>query len=299
MNKKNLPYHLMMLPGVLLLFIFSVVPMVGIVMAFQNYNPVAPWFGLASPFVGLRNFHTIFIRHPDSVQVVINTIVIAIWKIVMSIIVPVVFALLLNECLSIWFKRTVQTVVYLPHFLSWVIAAAMFSNIFSMAGIVNTLLLNLRIIDEPIMFMASNIWFRPILIFTDVWKNFGFGAIVFIAAITAIDVNQYEAASIDGASRWQKMFYITIPGILPTIILMSTLALGNILHAGFDQVFNMYNPAVYATGDIIDTFVFRIGLQQLRFHHATAVGLARSVISMVLIVVAWKLADKFAGYRIF
>jgi len=301
-NKKgrySLPYHLMMLPGVAMLFIFGVIPMVGIVMAFQNYNPVAPWFGLGSPFVGLRNFHTIFVRHPNSTQVIINTVVIAVWKIIMNIIVPVVFALLLNECLKTWFKRTVQTIVYLPHFLSWVIAAAMFRQIFSLTGIVNTALMNLNILNEPIMFLASNTWFRPILVFTDVWKNFGFGAIVFIAAITAIDTSQYEAANIDGAGRWQKMFYITLPGILPTIILMSTLSLGNILNAGFDQVFNMYNPAVYSTGDIIDTFVYRIGLLNLQFHNATAVGLARSVISMVLIVVAWKLADKFAGYRIF
>ena len=292
-------YHLMIMPGIIFLVIFNVIPIIGLIMAFQRYNPVAPFFGLASPFVGLRNFNTIFVLHPDSRQVIINTLIIAVAKIIMFLVVPVIFALLLNECLNKFLKRLVQTIVYLPYFLSWVVVGAMFRQIFASTGLVNTALLGLNLLREPIMFMASNTWFRPIIIFTDVWKGFGYSAIVYLAAITAIDLNLYEAADIDGANRWQKMLYITLAGILPTIILMSTLSLGNILNAGFDQIFNMYNPAVFRTGDVLDTFVYRIGLVNLQFHLATAVGLAKSVISMLLIILSYKLADKYAGYRIF
>jgi putative aldouronate transport system permease protein len=298
LRKKPLEiyYHAMLLPGVILLFIFSIIPMFGLIMAFQKYSPVKGFFG--SKFVGLYNFETIFFRSPDTMQVVFNTVYIAVAKILLSLVVPVVFALLLNECRVRWFKRSIQTIVYLPNFLSWVIVAAMFSHIFSYTGIVNDLLKSLGQ-KEAIMFMASNTWFRPIAILTDVWKYFGFNAIVYIAAITGIDPNLHEAGDIDGANRWQKMRFITFPGILPTVILMATLSLGNILNAGFDQIFNMYNPNVYQTGDILDTLVYRIGLQNLQYSLGTAVGLLKSVISMILIILSYRLADKFAGYKIF
>jgi putative aldouronate transport system permease protein len=289
----------MMIPAVILLVIFKVIPIIGIAMAFERYNPVAPFFGLASKFVGLQNFRTIFLMHPDSRQVIINTLIIAISKIALHLVIPVMFALLLCECRIQWLKRGIQTVVYLPHFLSWVIAGLMFRQIFSATGMVNAALQGLHLTTEPIVFMASNIYFRPSVILTDVLKGFGYSAVVYIAAITSIDVTLYEAADIDGADRWGKMRFITFPGILPTIVLMSTLALGNVLNAGSDQILNMYNPVVYRTGDILDTFVYRTGLQNMQFHLATAVGLAKSVISMILILISYKLADKFAGYRIF
>ena len=149
------------------------------------------------------------------------------------------------------------------------------------------------------MFLASNTWFRPILIATDVWKGFGYGAIIYLAAITNIDVSIYEAADIDGAGRLQKVWYVTLPGIKATIVLMATLALGNVLNAGFEQIFTMYSPIVYQTADIIDTYVYRMGLVKLQFSFGTAVGLLKSVVSFVLIVLSYKLADRFAGYRIF
>ena len=298
LRKKSLDiyYHAMLLPGVILLLIFSIIPMFGLIMAFQKYSPIKGFFG--SKFVGLYNFQTILFRSPDTMQVVFNTVYIAVAKILLGLLVPVIFALLLNECRIKWFKRGIQTIVYLPNFLSWVIVAAMFSHIFSYTGIVNDILKTLGQ-KEAIMFMASNTWFRPIIIFTDVWKVFGFNAIVYIAAITGIDVNLYEAGDIDGANHWQKMRFITFPGILSTIILMATLSLGNVLNAGFDQIFNMYNPNVYETGDILDTLVYRIGLQNLQYSLGTAVGLFKSVISMILIILSYKLADKFAGYKIF
>jgi len=279
-----------------MLIIFSIIPMFGLIMAFQKFSPVYGIFG--SPFVGLYNFKTLFFRSPNTMQVIFNTVYISVAKILLGLIIPVVFALLLNECRVHWFKRSMQTIVYLPNFLSWVIVAAMFSHIFSVTGIVNSMLLFFGL-KEPIMFMASNIWFRPIVILTDVWKNFGFSAVIYIAAITGIDLNLYEAADIDGASRWQKVKYVTLPGILPTIILMATLSLGNVLNAGFDQIFNMYNPVVYQTGDILDTLVYRIGLVNMQYSLGTAVGLFKSIISIILIFLSYKLADKYAGYRIF
>src|SRR5665647_792941 len=212
-NKKHeLYYHAMILPGMMLLFIFSIIPMFGIIMAFQKFTPVKGMIG--SPFVGLDNFK-LLLMYPDVRQVIGNTVIIAIAKIILGIIVPVFFAILLNEIRTIWLKRTIQTVVYLPYFLSWVILAVMFSNIFSYTGMAN------KIIElsggEPIMFMINNKWFRTIIITTDIWKGFGYSSVIYIAAMTNIDLNIYEAADIDGANRWQKIIYITLPSITPII----------------------------------------------------------------------------------
>lgn len=285
----------MLLPGVVLLLIFSYVPMAGLVIAFQKYSPVSGILG--SPFVGLGNFRTV-LMFPDAGQVIYNTVFISVTKILLSLAVPVVFALALNECRSRWLKRGVQTIVYMPNFLSWVIVAAMFSNIFSLNGIVNMALKAFGL-KEPILFMASNAWFRPIVIFTDAWKSFGFTAVVYIAAISGIDPNLYEAAEVDGAGRGQKIAYITLPCILPTIVLMATLSLRYIFEAGFEQVFNMYNPLVYQTGDILDTYVYRLGLVRLQYSLGTALGLFKSVTSLLMIYAAYRLADRYAGYSIF
>jgi len=293
-KKDELYYHGMLLPGLVFLFIFSIIPMMGIIMAFQKYIPAKGIKG--SAFVGLYQFRLMF-TFPDVRTVFFNTIFIAVCKIILGIIVPVTFALLLNEVRVSNFKRAVQTICYLPNFLSWVILAVMFSNIFAFNGIFNQIVTLFG--NEPVLFLASNTWFRPILIATDVWKGFGYGAIIYLAAITNIDPNLYEAADIDGASRFQKVWYVTLPGIKATIILMSTLALGNVLNAGFEQIFSMYSPVVYATSDIIDTYVYRMGLQKLQFSFGTAVGLLKSVVSLCLIVLSYKLADRFAGYRIF
>jgi putative aldouronate transport system permease protein len=252
---------------------------------------------LASKFVGWHNFEILFMT-PNAKQVIFNTIYIAFTKIILGLIVPLVFALLLNECRIKWFKRSIQTIVYLPNFLSWVIVAAIFKNVFAYTGIVNSICAFFGLAD-PIMFMASNTWFRPIVIFTDVWKNFGFNAVIYIAAIVGVDANLYEAGGIDGANRLQKIRYITLPCIMPTVVLMATLSLGNILNAGFDQIYNMYNPNVYETGDILDTLVYRIGLENLQYSMGTAVGLLKSVFSLLVIVTSYKMAHKFAGYKIF
>lgn len=293
-SRSQLPYHLMLAPGMLFLLLFHIVPMGGLIMAFQNYVPIKGLLG--SDFVGLKNFQRLF-RLPTFWNVLKNTVVISVSKLVLVTLAAIVFALLLNECRNLKFKRIVQTTVYLPHFLSWVILAVMFSNLFSYTGIINQLTGLFG--REPEMFMISNQWFRKILIGGEVWKEFGYSAIVYVAAMTNIDPTLYEAAGMDGANRLKKILYITLPGIVPTIVLMTTLNMGKILSGGFDQVFNLYSPLVYQTGDIIDTYVYRMGLVDLQYSNGTAVGLFKSLISFVLLVVSYKLADKFVGYRVF
>ncbi len=293
-NSETMSYQVMLLPGILLLIIFIVIPLFGLVIAFQNYVPAKGL--LDSEWVGLDNFEYMFLI-PDSMQVFWNTIVIAIAKIIMGIIVPVIFALLLNEAKQVLFKKTVQTIVYMPYFLSWVILGSIFQTMFSLDGPINAIIQMFG--GEPIMFLGSNEWFRTVIVLTDTWKNFGYGAIIYLAALLAIDLNLYEAAAIDGAGRFRQLINITLPSLVPTIILMTTLSLGNILNAGFDQIFNMYNAMVYETGDIIDTYVYRMGLIDLQYSLSTAVGLLKSVVSSVLIVLSYTLARKFAGYRIF
>ncbi|MBC8080997.1 MAG: sugar ABC transporter permease [Gorillibacterium sp.] len=297
MRKKSglyMHYHLMLLPGFIFLIIFSLYPMTGLQLAFKDFNPVKGVWD--SPWVGWKHFQFL-ISNSDSFRVFNNTVAIASMKIVFNLIAPIVFALLLNEVRIRWFKRTVQTVVYLPYFLSWVILAGMFRDIFSLDGIVNHLLISTG--AEPFMFFAHSGWFRGILIGTEAWRDFGFGAIIYLAAITNINPNLYEAAAIDGASRWQQLGNITLPGLAPTIVLLTTLSLQNVLNAGFDQIFNMYNTMVMDKSDIIDTYVYRVGLQQAQYELGTALGLFKSVISFALIILASKLASKYANYRIF
>lgn len=294
-RKSKLPLHLMLLPAVILTLIFAYLPMVGIVIAFQNYKP---WLGLGhSEWVGFDNFNYLF-DYPDSRQVILNTLVIAGMKIVVGMIVPITFALLLNEVRKSAFKRTVQTLVYLPHFLSWVILGGILIDMLSPTGIVNHVLVQLFGI-KPVFFLGNGNWFRFTVITSDVWKEFGFATIVYLASLAGINPALYEAAELDGASRWQQTLHVTIPGILPIIIVVGTLALGNILNGGFDQIFNLYNPLVYHKGDIVDTFVYRFGLEQGQLSFATAVGLFKSAVGMVVIVISYFLAYRFANYRIF
>ncbi|MWV46031.1 ABC transporter permease subunit [Paenibacillus sp. HJL G12] len=267
----------------------------GIVIAFQDYKP---WLGIRhSAWVGWENFEYIF-TYPDSKQVIVNTLIIAFFKIVAGMIVPFTFALLLNEIRLVIFKRSVQTLVYLPHFLSWVILGGILTDILSINnGLVNQFVSWLGF--EQIPFLQDGSWFRFTVILSDIWKEFGFSTIIYLAALTAINPSLYEAAETDGAGRWKQTIHITIPSILPIAALVGTLALGNILNAGFDQIMNLYNPLVYNKGDIIDTFVYRQGILGSQFSFSTAFGLFKSVISMTLIVVFYRLAYKYANYRLF
>lgn len=287
-------YWLMVLPALLWMVLINIVPMFGIVMAFQDFNPGKGM--LHSEFVGFENFEYMF-QMKDVSQIFINTIVIAVGKLLLNVFVPVVFALLLNEIKNVFFKRCVQTIVYLPHFISWVIMGGILLDVFGLYGPVNMVLSVFG--AERIAFFRISSLFRTLAIGTDVWKEFGFNAVVYLAALTGISPSLYEAAAIDGASRWQRMWHITLPGLKPIIVLMTILALGNILNAGFDQIYNIYNQAVYSTGDIIDTWVYRVGLNDLQYSLATAVGLLKSVVGFLLISLSYTIAYKKANYRIF
>lgn len=292
--KDQAPYYLMCLPGMVWLTLFSIVPMAGILMAFQDFKPRKGIFG--SSFVGLEHFEYLFSMR-DVRNVITNTVIIAVAKIVLNLIIPLAFALMLNEVKNIRYKKTVQTIVYLPHFLSWVILANILLNIFGYNGIVN--MIGGLFGAEKQVFMSDAGFFRWFVIFSDIWKEFGYNAVIYLAALTGVSPTLYEAAAIDGAGRWKQTVHITLPSLANTVILLTVLALGNVMNAGFDQVFNLYNPMVYTTVDILDTWVYRIGLTKLQFSLATAAGLFKSVVSFVLIVSSYLLAYKYADYTIF
>jgi putative aldouronate transport system permease protein len=295
-RSSELPLHLMILPSLILLLIFSYGPMVGIIIAFQRFIPALGLFG-PQEWVGLENYRYL-LSLPNTLNVLRNTVYIAFLKTVLNLIVPITFSLLLNEVKNNHVKKIIQTSVYLPHFLSWVILGGVIIDILSPShGIINKIIKLFG--AEPIFFLGENKWFPITLVLTDVWKEFGFATVIYLASITSIDMQLYEAAIIDGANRFRQTWHITLPGMRMIIVLMMVLSLGNILNAGFDQVFNLYSPQVYESGDIIDTFVYRIGLVNAQFGVATAVGLFKSVISFVFISVSYYLAYKFADYRIF
>lgn len=284
----------MVLPGYIWLFMFSLVPMVGIIMAFQDFNPSKGWFG--SPWVGFKHFQFLWVI-PDAKRALVNTLIIAVSKVILNIIVPLTFAILLNEIKAMKFKKITQTIVYLPHFISWVLMGNIITNMLGVSGIFNTVRGWLGM--DSMLVMMQPQYFRGLIVGTDVWKEFGYNAVVYLAALTGIDLALYEAAAIDGANRWQSTWHITLPGLVPTIVLLTTLAMGNVLNAGFDQVFNMYNQMVIETGDIIDTYVYRLGLVNLQYSMSTAAGLFKSVVSFILVVTSYALAYKFADYTIF
>ncbi|WP_296476119.1 sugar ABC transporter permease [uncultured Acetatifactor sp.] len=294
-NKKFLKhYYIMLIPAIIWLVLFNIVPMVGIVMAFEDFNPgLGMW---KSPFVGFANFEYMF-QMSDIRQVMVNTIVIALGKIIANLIVPLVFAILLNELCIQKLYRPIQTIVYLPYFLSWVILAKIVLNIFGYVGPINSVINFFG--GDSVNFFGMENMFRPLVIGTDIWKNFGYNAIIYLATMLGIAPELYEAAAVDGAGRFRRIWHITLPGIKMTVALLAILSLGNVLNAGFDQIFNLYNPLVYSTGDILDTWVYRAGLVNLQFSLATAVGLLKSVVSFVLITLGYWMADKFAGYKLF
>ena len=294
-RKQELPLHFMLLAGLVIVLIYNYGPMVGLLMAFENYKPTKGLFG--SEWVGLGNFRRLF-SYPNIESIIFNTVYISVFKLILGIIVPVIFALLLNEIKNRFFSGYVQVVTCLPYFLSWVILGGVFTNILSPSnGIVNEIIKFFG--GTPIYFLGDNQTFPWTLIITDTWKNFGYSSIVYLAAMSSIDPALYEAAEMDGAGRFKKILYVTLPGIVPMIFVMTVLSLGNVLNAGFDQIFNLYSPQVYQSGDILDTFIYRLGIEDAQYSMSTAVGLLKSVISLVLISIGYKLAEKYGDYRVF
>lgn len=288
--------HLMLIPGIIFLFIFNYIPLCGIYISFQDFNPAKGIFG-NNEWVGFDNFAYIF-SLPNIWRVFGNTLIIAVLKIIFGTLVPIIVSLMLNECRNKLFKRTIQTTIYFPYFISWIILGGILLDILSPTdGIVNEIIKAFG--GDPIYFLGDNRFFKGTLVVSDVWRNFGYNSVIYLSAITGIDMAQYEAAAIDGANRWQQTIHVTLPGIATIVILMIVLNMGNLLNAGFDQVFNLYSPQVYESGDIIDTLVYRIGLEQAKFGPSTAVGLLKSVISFILISSAYLIAYKKFDYKVF
>ncbi len=287
-------YVMLLLPAFVVL-LFNYVPLAGLSIAFQNYNPGSGGL-FGGEFVGLKWFRTAMAL-PDFPNIVRNTVVMAVGKIVLGQIFAIIFALLLNEVGNPVYKRTVQTITYFPHFLSWAIIGGIFTDMLSSSGIINQFLGTFGV--QPIFFLGSNQWFQPTMIILEVWKEFGWGAIVYLAAMTGINPELYESAAMDGAGRIKGIWHVTLPGIASVIVMLSVLNIGGILNAGFEQILIMYNPAVYQTGDILDTFIYRQGLLDAQYSLSTAIGLFKSVISLALTLTANYLACRYTDYRIF
>ena len=292
--RREWPLHLIMIPALIITAIFSYGPMYGLIMAFQDFSPVRGFSG--SPWVGLENFRWLF-DQATFTRTIYNTLFISISKIVIGTVASIFFSLLLNEVRVTFFKRFFQTVVYIPNFISWIIMAGVLHTILASDGILNDFVKFFG--GDSVQFLTNPNVFPWTMIWTDVWKTFGFGTVVYLATITSIDPEIYESAVVDGAGKFRQIVSITIPLMGPIIVLMATLALGNVLNAGFDQIYNLYSPVVYSTGDIIDTYLFRLGLQNARFAIGAAVGLMRSVVSMILMSLSLFFAYKVANYRLF
>jgi putative aldouronate transport system permease protein len=286
---RNRSLFLMLMPGMAFILIFQYGPLYGLQIAFKDYSIGAGVWG--SDWVGYKHFN-LFFHSPASLRVLRNTVTISLMKLVFGFPAPIIMAIMLNEIGNQKFKRVSQTITYLPHFISWVIVAGIMTNILSPnTGIVNSVLKAIGI--KPIFFMTSKLWFRPILVLSGIWKEVGWGSIVYLAAISSIDAEQYEAAIVDGATRMQRIRHVTFPSMLPLISIVLILAMGRILNAGFDQIFNMYNPMVYEVSDIIDTYVYRIGLIEMNYSFSTAVGLFKSLVGLILVLTVQAITRQF------
>lgn len=291
---KQFDLQLLVLPGIIHIIIFSYIPMYGVLMAFQEFQ-LGDIPGL-SQWVGFKQF-TLLFTDPNFAIVMRNTVVISMLKLLINFPVPIIFALLLNELTSTRFKRNIQTISYLPHFISWVVGATLMFDFFSVDnGAVNLFLQSLHLIKEPIFFFGHGEYFWSMLVGTDLWKELGWSTIIYVASITSIDAEIYEAAEVDGAGRLAKMWYITISSIMPTIVLLLLFTIGNLLNANFDQIMMLTNQMGNATlreyADVIDTYVYRVGLREARYSFATAAGLFKSAINITLLLVANQLARK-------
>lgn len=293
-GSRDIPRFLLILPALALILVFNYGPIYGIIIAFQDYSPYKGITG--STFVGFKYFET-FLKDENFWRVMRNTIVINFYQLIFGMPVPVIFALLLNEVKSAFFKRTVQTISYLPHFISWVVVASIVNSILSpTSGIVNGILVNVFGFEEPIYFLVKEQFFRTILVASNVWKGFGMGAVYYLAALSSIDPQLYEAAKIDGANKWKQTLYITFPGILPIFVLLFILNVGSMISIGFEQVFLLYNPLVYDVGDVISTYTYRLGIVQTQYSLTTAIGLSQSVVNFILVYTANRTSKKLVGF---
>lgn len=285
---KHKYLYLMLAPALAYYLIFCYAPMYGATMAFKDFNPMQGI--LESPWIGFEHFEKLFALD-KFYSVVWNTLYISVIRLIFGFPFPIIIALMLNEVRNSRLKKSIQTAIYIPNFISWIVLGGIMTNLLSMdTGIVNGLVKLLGF--EPIGFLTDERYFVGTMVVSMIWKTFGYNTIIYLAALTAVDPQLYEAATVDGAGRWSQLFHITLPCIMPTIVVMFIMRVGGLMQAGFEQIFVLYHPGVYGTADIIDTYVYRIGLQDGKFEMAAAVGLFKSVINFALIVVANWIARK-------
>lgn len=286
---------LMSIPFIIWIFIFSFGPMYGWLMAFQDYNPNNGVFG--SQWVGLKHFKAFF-QYPEAIRAVRNTVAISSLNIIAGNVIPLILALMLNEVRKMLFKRTVQTISYLPHFVSYVVIANLFLTIMGMQGPINEVLIKTGIVSQPIKFWWNKDTFWYMLASANIWKEAGWGAIIYLAAISGIDQELYEAATVDGCGRFKKIWYVTIPSILPTVVILWVLSLGDIFNAGFDASYLLGNPATRVTSDVIATYVYRYGITMGMYSFSTAVNLMQILFGFILIFISNTIAKKLTDYSL-
>ncbi|NMO95251.1 sugar ABC transporter permease [Paenibacillus lemnae] len=285
----------MILPGVVFFIIFKYIPLMGSIIAFQDYNVFKGIWD--SSFVGLKHFDNLF-AYPEFYRVLKNTILISLYKIIFGFPAPIILALLLNEIRKMAFKRTIQTVIYLPHFLSWVIVGGLVINLLSPNyGILNELLRYFGF--EPIFFLQEPGYFRSIIVVSGIWKEVGWSTIIFLAALAGVNPDLYEAAEMDGAGRLRKAISVTLPSIMPTVVVLLLLRIGDFLDLGFEQVYMLLNPLVKSTGEIIDTYIYEVGLLGAQFSYTTAIGIFKSIVGLILIVGANELSKRYTDHSIY
>lgn len=292
----TLSLYALLAPAVILLFVFNYIPMYGIIIAFEDFSPFKGFFG--SPWVGLKHVQY-FLQDDKFWQVFRNTILINSYDIIFGFTAPILFALLANEIVNKAFKRTMQTISYLPHFLSWVVVSGLFYQMLSPTnGLVNILLTNVLGI-EPIYFMAESGLFRGIVVLSDIWKGVGWSAILYFSVISGIDVQLYDAAMIDGAGRFKQAIYVTLPGMVPMIVLLLLLKVSHIFNIGFERIFMLQNPLVYDVSDVISIYVYRFGLEKAQYSLTTAISFVQSLLGIILLVSANKLSKKAVGMGLY
>lgn len=292
-KRMRLLYLFLLVPAALV-FVFNYIPIYGILIAFTDFRAADGVFG--SPWNNFAHFKLLF-NSFSFLRSLRNTLIISISRLILGFPAPILLAILINEVRRLWFKKTIQTISYLPHFMSWVVLASIMFEVFSpQRGIINYFLKLLG--HEPIFFLVSKVYFVPILILSGIWQGVGYGSILFLAAISAIDPNLYEAAYMDGANRFQNAVYITIPALRPIIVILFILSLKNILDAGFDQIFNLYSPLVYEVADVLDTYVYRVGLLEFQYGFATAVGLFKNLVGLLLIIFTNTVVQRFSEFGV-
>lgn len=285
---------LIALPGILHMLLFKYIPMSGNVMAFQNYSLFLGIKG--SPWIGFENFAYMF-QYKEFYQILRNTLVYAFYGIVLGFPAPLILALLTNEMRRMWMKRPVQTVLYLPHFLSWVIVGGMFINLLSLDGVLNKTLMLLGL--DPVYFLTDPRYFVQIVVAVGIWKEVGWGTIIYLAALSGINPQLYEAAVVDGAGRWRCMWNITLPSLVPTIVVLFLLRVGQFLDSNVEQVLIFLNPLVRDVGEVIDTYVYNVGLMGGQFSYSTGIGLFKSLLGLALIIGLNGLSKKTTGESIY